>query len=62
MRPDRHNPARARDAHPAHTTPHTHTHTRHPVASLSLFALPTAPERGVGRPPRNGPPPSEHEV
>eukprot|EP00962_Isochrysis_galbana_P018484 scaffold5330_cov125-Isochrysis_galbana.AAC.7 len=32
------------------------------VSPKLAVGTPHAPERGVGRPPRNGPPPSEHEV
>eukprot|EP00962_Isochrysis_galbana_P004600 scaffold1252_cov124-Isochrysis_galbana.AAC.3 len=33
-----------------------------PTSPVCVCKIPHAPERGVGRPPRNGPPPSEHEV
>eukprot|EP00962_Isochrysis_galbana_P032013 scaffold10478_cov114-Isochrysis_galbana.AAC.8 len=33
-----------------------------PTSPVCDRKIPHAPERGVGRPPRNGPPPSEHEV
>eukprot|EP00962_Isochrysis_galbana_P013009 scaffold3721_cov134-Isochrysis_galbana.AAC.5 len=33
-----------------------------PTSPVCVCKTPHAPERGVGRPPRNGPPPSEHEV
>eukprot|EP00962_Isochrysis_galbana_P013354 scaffold3801_cov124-Isochrysis_galbana.AAC.24 len=33
-----------------------------PTSPVCDRKIPHAPERGVGRPPRNGPPPLEHEV
>eukprot|EP00962_Isochrysis_galbana_P005128 scaffold1404_cov194-Isochrysis_galbana.AAC.2 len=33
-----------------------------PHRLVRVSKTPHAPERGVGRPPRNSPPPSEHEV
>eukprot|EP00962_Isochrysis_galbana_P015764 scaffold4504_cov116-Isochrysis_galbana.AAC.11 len=35
---------------------------RHAGRQYTAVAIPHAPERGMRRPPRNGPPPSEHEV
>eukprot|EP00962_Isochrysis_galbana_P030861 scaffold10034_cov112-Isochrysis_galbana.AAC.1 len=34
----------------------------HRLYVIARFLTPHAPERGVRRPPCNGPPPSEHEV
>eukprot|EP00962_Isochrysis_galbana_P008622 scaffold2405_cov113-Isochrysis_galbana.AAC.1 len=33
-----------------------------PTPPVCVSKIPHAPERGMGRPPRNSPPPSEHEV